>query len=103
MRLSLRKLDALLYNKSSRGNWGAFTDSAQKFKWVDYTIREIKDSSIRELTNFDNDTWQDYVGVHGASKDPTEHKTLYLPLLDAKYSTIYTIRDNRYQVYSCSK
>ena len=102
MGISLRKLDALLYEKSARGDWSEFADHAQKFKWVDHIINGIQDSSIRELPNPENYTWKNQPqSTYGTTT--TKDGVIYLPPLEGKdFYYLYNL-NNRYQMHSSSR
>ena len=103
MGVSLKKLDQLLYEKSGRGDWLEFADSAKKLKWIDHTINGIQDSSIRELPSPENYTWEGYLKSTCEVANTIENGVIYLPPLDAKDFYYLYNPDNRYRVRPESK
>jgi ATP-dependent Clp protease, protease subunit len=107
MGISLKKFDKLLYEKSAKGDWEEFADLAQKLKWVDHTVNGIKESSIRELPNPENYTWESYLkkdwGNNHEATCAIENGAVYLPPLDAKDFYYLYNPDNLYQIRSPSK
>jgi ATP-dependent Clp protease, protease subunit len=108
MGIPLKKLDKLLYEKSAKGDWVEFADHAEKLKWVDHTINGIKESSIRELPNPENYTWEiyrkkDYWWNNHEAAYAIENGVVYLPPLDAKDFYYLYNPDNLYQMRSPSK
>jgi ATP-dependent Clp protease, protease subunit len=107
MGISLTRFDKLLYEKSAKGDWLEFADHAQKLKWVDHTVNGIKDSSIRELPNPENYTWESYLkkdcGNNHEATYAIENGIVYLPPLDAKDFYYLYNPDNLYQMRSSSK
>jgi ATP-dependent Clp protease protease subunit len=107
MGISLKKLDAMLYEKSAKGDWLEFADCAQKLKWIDHTINGIKDSGMRELPNPDNYTWESYLkrdwGNTYEATDAIENGVIYLPPLGVKDFYYLYNPDSLYQMRSVSK
>lgn len=107
MGISLKEFDKLLYEKSAKGDWEEFADRAQKLKWVDHTVNGIKESSIRELPNPENYTWESYLkkdwGNSHEAACAIENGAVYLPHLDAKDFYYLYNPDNLYQMRSPSK
>jgi len=99
MGISLKRLDALLYEKSARGDWSEFADRAQKFKWVDHIISGIQDSSIRELPNPENYTWKSQFHSNYGAAAPVENSVIYLPTLEAKDFYYLYNPNSRYQMH----
>lgn len=101
MKISLAKLDQLLYEKSSRGDWMEFADLAKKHHWVDHIIKGIRDTSTRELPNSNNYTAKKYIATYFSDSDyPMENTNgkIYLPQLAAKDFYYLYNPDNRYQM-----
>jgi ATP-dependent Clp protease, protease subunit len=103
MGVSLKKLDKLLYEKSVRGDWLEFADSAQRLKWVDHIINGIKDSGIQELPSPENYTWESYLKNAYGVANSIEKGVIDLPPLDAKDFYYLYNPDNRYRVCPTSK
>ena len=103
MGISLKKLDALLYEKSARGDWSEFADRAQKLKWVDHIINGIQDSSIRELPKPENYTWQSQLRGAYEAATTIENGVTYLPPLEAKDFYYLYNPNSRYQMHPPSR
>lgn len=102
MKISLDKLDKLLYEKSSRGDWTEFADDAKKYHWVDCIIKDVRDTSTRELPDSSNYTAKKYFTAYylsdiEASMQDANGK-IYLPSLAANDFYYLYNPDNRYQM-----
>ncbi len=101
MKISLDKLDKLLYEKSSKGDWMEFADNAKKHHWVDYIITDVRDTATRELPDSSNYTAKKYFTDYFSSMDTSrqdDNGKVYLPQLAANdFYYLYNL-DNRYQV-----
>jgi ATP-dependent Clp protease protease subunit len=102
MGISLDKFDKLLYEKASRGDYIEFADNAKKIKWVDHVARDVHDTSLRELPDAANYTWQkywgDYYGIEWSTRE--QDGKIYLPQLDPKDFYYLYNPDNLYQIRS---
>jgi len=101
MKISLAKLDHLLYEKSSRGDWLEFADMAKNNHWVDHIIKDIRDTSTRELPDSNNYTAKKYVATYFADVDcpiQDSNSKVFLPLLGAKDFYYLYNPDNKYQM-----
>ena len=108
MGISLKKFDALLYEKAAKGDWSEFGDNAQKLKWVDHIIDGIKDSSIWELPNLHDYTWKNdakhtFEEASFEAATPEDSGVIYLPPLGAKDFYYLYNPDNRFQIRAVSK
>lgn len=101
MKISLDKLDKLLYEKSSRGDWQEFADNAKKYHWVDFIITDVRDTSTRELPDSSNYTHEKYCTDYCLNISPSMKGTndkVVLPQLAANDFYYLYNPDNRYQV-----
>eukprot|EP01132_Coremiostelium_polycephalum_P000290 gene290-379_t len=97
MGISLDKLEQLLYEKASNGDWTEFADNAQKIKWVDHIITNIKDTRLQEAPQEMNYSFERYVKDYYDLADPTSG-TIMLPALGPKDFYYLYNPDNRYQL-----
>ena len=103
MGLSIQALDKKFYEKSVRGDWSEFADDAKKLKWVDHIISGITDSSVREMPDPANYTWEKYWDEYFGSTEKTaatDNTIVYLPPLGPKDFYFLYNPDNRYQIRS---
>ena len=103
MGISIQALDKKFYEKSARGDWAEFADNAQKLKWVDYIISGITDTSMREMPDPANYTWEKYWDEYfgsTAKTAATDNTAVYLPPLGPKDFYFLYNPDNRYQIRS---
>ena len=102
MGVSLVKLDKLLYERSAKGDWLEFADCAKKLKWVDYTIKGIKHTDVRELPNDKSYNEENYIkkyfGSTSQSVASTSHGIIYLPFLAGRDFYYLYNPDNLYQI-----
>lgn len=86
MGISLEKLDSLLYEKDSDGNWMVFGDEAVKLKWADNVIEKVEEIGIIEKPMMEQYTFKKFLEEYyqfGFSdsqnyNSETENSTVYL-------------------------
>jgi ATP-dependent Clp protease protease subunit len=102
MGISLDKFDKQLYEKASKGDWMEFADNAKKIKWIDHTINDINDTSVREMPDSTNYTQRKHIEEYWDMTDDSSKANIsgaiYLPRLDPKDFYYLYNPDNAYQL-----
>ncbi len=95
MGISTEEFIEKMYANSSRGDWSEFATEAQKLKWVDTVVDQIRETSLLKDPNTEENK---FIIKLESSEDEKGRPVMYLPRLSPRdYYYMYN-PDNYYQI-----
>ncbi|AWN82234.1 ATP-dependent Clp protease proteolytic subunit [Candidatus Cardinium hertigii] len=75
MGISLKALDAKLYQKNSSGDWKEYADQAKKLKWIDVVVNGIEESAVAAFPDAECYTRENYLKGYFGSNQALDKET----------------------------